>query len=57
MIGNLSLNACPSSIQHIANLLKPHMRYAKVFKSEANIMEDKGHVTYLLFESIFKNLQ
>lgn len=57
MIGNLSLNARPSSIQCIAKPLKVAHEICKVFNSEADIMEDKEHVTYLLFESNFKNLQ
>ena len=57
MIGNPSLNARPSSIQRIAKSLKVAHEICKVFKSEADIMEDKGHVTYLLFESNFKKLQ
>ena len=56
MIGNLSSNACPSSIQRVAKSLKVVNEICEVFKSQAEVMEEKGHVTYPSFESDFKKI-
>ena len=46
MIGNLSSNACPCSIHHVAKSVKVLNEICEVFKSQADVMEEKEHVTY-----------
>ena len=56
MIDNLSSNACPSSIQCVAKFLKVVNEICDIVKSLADVMEEKGHITYPSFESDFKKI-
>ena len=56
MISNLSSNACPSSIQRVAKSLKIVHQICEVFRSEAEVTENKGYVSYPSFDNDFKKI-
>lgn len=55
MIGNLSANARPS-IQRVAKSLKVVHEICEIFQNEADVKENKGHVSYPSFDNDFKKI-